>query len=180
MGMTMGNVYGILGAALAVALACIGSAIGVSRAGQASAGLLSKDTSKFGNVLVLQLLPASQGLYGFVVAFLAVFVKINVMGGENMNMLTTGEGLALMCICVPIGIVGLFSAIMQGNVAVAGINLIGKQDKQLSKAIIMTAMVEIFALFAFIVSILGVLGLSVTTAEQAKAALEAAAAALAA
>ncbi len=165
--MTMGNVYGIIGAVLAVVLACIGSAIGVSRAGQASAGLLTKDTSKFGNVLVLQLLPASQGLYGFVVAFLAVFVKINVMG--EMNMLTFSEGIALLCICVPIGVVGFFSAIMQGNVAVAGINLIGKQDKQLSKAIIMTAMVEIFALFAFIVSILGVLGLTVTTAAEAAA-----------
>ena len=178
--MTMGNVYGIIGAVLAVVLSCVGSSIAVSRAGQASAGLLTKDTSKFGNVLVLQLLPASQGLYGFVVAFLAVFVKINVMGGtDGMNMLTFSEGIALLCICVPIGVVGFFSAIMQGNVAVAGINLIGKQDKQLSKAIIMAAMVEIFALFAFIVSILGVLGLSVTTAEMAAEAAKAAAAVVA-
>ncbi len=160
--MTLGNVYGILGAAIAVILSGAGSAIGVSRAGQAAAGLLSKDTSKFGNVLVLQLIPASQGLYGFVVAFLAIFVKINVLGGSAMAHLTVEEGYALIGICSAIGFVGCASAIMQGNVSVAGINLIGKQDKMLSKAIIMAAMVEIFALFAFIISILGVLGLPVT------------------
>lgn len=159
--MTLGNVYGILGAAIAVIVAGLGSAVGVSRAGQAAAGLLSKDTSKFGNVLVLQLIPASQGLYGFVVAFIAIFVKINILGGANMAALTVEQGLAMIGICAPVGIVGFLSAIMQGNVSVAGINLIGKQDKMLSKAIIMAAMVEIFALFAFIISILGVLGMQI-------------------
>lgn len=158
--MTLGNVYALIGAALAIIPACIGSAIGVSRAGQASSAYLSKDPSKFGSLLVLQLLPASQGLYGFVIAFLALVMKVQV--GANMNALTEYEGLSLLFICLPIGVVGLFSAMMQGNVAVAGVSLIGKQDGMVSKAIIMTAMVEIFALFALIVSILGVLSVNVT------------------
>ena len=49
--MTMGMFWALLGAAVAVVFSGIGSAIGVGRAGQASAGLLSKDPAKFGSVL---------------------------------------------------------------------------------------------------------------------------------
>jgi V/A-type H+-transporting ATPase subunit K len=150
----------MVGAALAVFLACAGSAIGVSRTGQAGAGLLSKNPNKFVDVMILQALPATQGLYGFVVAFLAVFVKIKF--GANMNHLTYEEGLSMLILCLPVGIAGFASAVLQGSVAVSGINMIGKQEKQLVKAIVLTAMVELFAIFAFIVSILGVLQLGVT------------------
>ena len=59
--MTLGFFFACLGAAVAMC-AGIGSVLGVSRAGQASAALLSKDPSKFGTVLVLQLLPATQAI----------------------------------------------------------------------------------------------------------------------
>ncbi len=38
-----------------------------------------------------------------------------------------------------------------------GINLLGKQDKQMGHAILLAVMVEIFAIFSLIVSLLGVL-----------------------
>ena len=60
----MGIVYALLGAAIAVLLAGAGSALGVGIAGQAAAGVVSEDPSKFAKVLVLQLLPGTQGLYG--------------------------------------------------------------------------------------------------------------------
>lgn len=152
--MEIGNFYGILGAALAVALAGIGSAIGVGRAGQAASALLSKQPDKFGNVLLMQLLPATQGLYGFVVAFMAI---VNMGAFGTMIPYTDAQGLVMLAFCLPIGLVGLGSAIMQGNVAVGCINLIGKQDKQLGHGMTMTVLVEIFAIFAFIVSLLGVI-----------------------
>lgn len=154
--MTMGMFWALLGAAVAVVFSGIGSAIGVGRAGQASAGLLSKDPSKFGSVLLLQLLPATQGLYGFVIAFM-VFIQTGVMG-TPMD-LNTAKGLSYFALCLPIAFVGLGSAIMQGAVAVGGINLVGKQDKQMGRAMTMAVLVEIFAIFAFIISFLGVMSL---------------------
>ncbi|MCI8413138.1 MAG: V-type ATP synthase subunit K [Clostridia bacterium] len=149
-----GIVWALLGAAVAVVLSGVGSAIGVGRAGQASAGLLSKDPTKFGSVLLLQLLPATQGLYGFVIGFM-VFIQTGIMGSAVA--VSKEMGLAYFMLCLPIAIVGLGSAIMQSAVAVGGINLVGKQDKQMGRAMTMAVLVEIFAIFAFIISFLGVM-----------------------
>lgn len=153
--MTLGVVYALIGVAIAVVFSGIGSAIGVSRGGQAASGVLSQDSSKFGKVLLLQLLPATQGLYGFVVGFIVVSMKLGIVGGSIAS-ISTPVGLSIMMLCIPVGIVGMFSAIMQGNVAVAGITLIGKKSDQIGKAMTMTVLVEIFAIFAFIISFLGV------------------------
>ena len=56
----MGIVYALLGAAIAVLLAGAGSAMGVGIAGQAAAGVISEDPSKFVKVLVLQLMTGTQ------------------------------------------------------------------------------------------------------------------------
>ena len=149
-----GIVWALLGAAIAVVLSGIGSAVGVGRAGQASSGLLSKDPTKFGSVLLLQLLPATQGLYGFVIGFM-VFIQTGIMGSAVV--LTKEAGLAYFMLCLPIALVGLGSAIMQSAVAIGGINLVGKQDKQMGHAMTMAVLVEIFAIFAFIISFLGVM-----------------------
>ena len=156
--MKWGNFYAIMGAAIAVIVSGIGSAIGVGRAGQASAALLGKQPDKFGNTMILQVMPSTQGLYGFVVAFMTM-IKLNVFG--EMAALTAAQGWIIFAFCMPIAIVGLVSAIMQGNVAIGCINLIGKQEKQLGHAIPMLVLVEIFAIFAFIVSILGVMLLEI-------------------
>mgnify|MGYP000240146273 CR=1 FL=1 len=59
-----GIVWALLGAAISVALAGIGSAIGVGTAGRAAAGVVTEDPDKFAKVLLLQLLP------GFFVRYL--------------------------------------------------------------------------------------------------------------
>ncbi len=63
----MGMIFTILGIAIATVLAGIGSVKGVGAAAQASMGVLSEDSSMFGKMLVLTLLPGTQGLYGFIV-----------------------------------------------------------------------------------------------------------------
>ena len=75
----MGVPMALLGAVLAALLSGIGSAIGVGMAGEAAAGALTEDPSKFGKVLILQLLPGTQGIYGLLIAFL-VFIKVNLFG----------------------------------------------------------------------------------------------------
>ena len=59
-----------LGVALSAILSGIGSAIGVGKAGQAAAGVIADQPERFGNCLVLELLPGSQGIYGFAVSIL--------------------------------------------------------------------------------------------------------------
>ena len=119
----LGTTLALFGAAIAVALSGIGSSIGVGKAGQASAGVVSEDPDKFMKCLILQLLPATQGIYGFIVAFL-VLIKVNAFGGfllDSGALLSTAGGIGILAACLPIGIVGLFSAIHQGKVAVSSI-----------------------------------------------------------
>ena len=149
----------ILGAALAVILAGCGSAKGVGLAGQAAAGLLSEDPSMFGKVLILQLLPGTQGLYGFLIAIL-VLVNVGVLGGAPKD-LSWQQGMYYLVACLPIAFAGLISAIHQGKVASAGVSLIAKKPDQVGKAITMASLVEFYAILPFLISLLAVLSVSV-------------------
>ena len=77
----LGIVYALCGAAIAVLLAGAGSAIGVGIAGQAAAGVVTEDPGKFAKVLILQLLPGTQGLYGLLIGFITLS-KIGILGGR--------------------------------------------------------------------------------------------------
>ena len=150
----MGMIFTILGIAVATVLAGIGSVKGVGAAAQASMGVLSEDSSMFGKMLVLTLLPGTQGLYGFIVGFL-MLIYAGVLGGGDV--VTWQQGLAYLGASLAIGIGGLVSGIAQGRAAVAGIGLCAKDDKNFSKAMVSVTLVEIYALFAFIVSLLTVI-----------------------
>jgi len=147
-----GLVYAFLGAALATALAGTGSAMGVSYAAQAGAGVVSEDPDKFGSVLVMELLPGTQGLYGMIISFIILF-KIGVFSGGLIDV-TPGQGLYMLAASLPIAIGGLTSGIFQGKAAVAGIGLIGRRGDQSGRAITMTAMVETYAILALLISFL--------------------------
>lgn len=116
-----GNGWALIGAALAVILAGCGSAYGVGVAGQAAAGVVTEDPSKFAKVLVIQLLPGTQGIYGLLVAFVALS-RYGLLGAASSE-LSVATGLMVMAACLPIGIVGLVSAIHQGKTAVASIGI---------------------------------------------------------
>ncbi|MGE4283992.1 MAG: permease, partial [Clostridia bacterium] len=85
-----GNFLAMMGAALAVLLAGTGSAKGVGIVGEAAAGVVTEDPSKFGQALLLQALPGTQGIYGLLTAFV-ILNKIGVVGGTMQN-LTTQQG----------------------------------------------------------------------------------------
>lgn len=141
-----GLIFGVLGAAVAALFAGIGSAIGVGIAGEAAAGVVIEEPEKFGKSLVLQLLPGTQGLYGFVIALLTM---LKLKTGMPLN-----EGLYILMSCLPIGLVGLMSAIAQGKVSVAGINILAKNESQQTKGIIYAVMVETYAILAFVISLI--------------------------
>lgn len=149
--MTTGTFIAFFGAAIAAALAGIGSAIGVSKAGQAAAGITAEDPDKFSKLLVLQLLPATQGIYGLLIAFIA-FIKVGLFSG--LVALTDAQGWGIFAGCLPIGIVGFFSAIYQSKVVVSGMALLAKREEEMGKAILMGVMVETYAVLALLVSFL--------------------------
>ena len=148
----LGLAFAIIGAAFAAMFAGIGSAKGVGTVGEAAAGLVSQDPSKFSKALILQLLPGTQGLYGLLIAVL-LLSRIGIMGGEIQE-LTTAQGLMYFGACLPMAFGGLFSAIAQGRAAAAGVGIIAKKPEQSGKAIIMAAMVETYAILSLLISIL--------------------------
>ena len=153
-GIFSGTNLALLGAALAVALPCMGSAKGVGIVGEASSGLLSEDPSKFGKALALQALPMTQGVYGLVAAFL-MLAMLGLFGNtEHLASLSLGAGAYYLMASLPIALAGYYSAIRQGRVSAAGISLLSKRPGELGKAITSAALVETYAIFALLITIL--------------------------
>ena len=146
-----GNFWTYLGIAVAVIFSGMGSAKGVGLVGQASAGVITEDPDKFGQLLVLQALPGTQGIYGFLIGFI-VMLNSGMLGGAVS--LDLGLGTAVFAACLPVGIVGLVSGIHQGKVAAAGVSIVAKRPDQVAKAIVSAALVETYAILAFLISML--------------------------
>lgn len=146
-----GTNLALLGAALAVALPCMGSAKGVGIVGEATGGLLSENPNMFGKALALQALPMTQGVYGMVAAFL-ILNNIGLFSG--MKDLTMAQGAYFLMAALPIALAGFFSAIKQGRVAATGINLLSKRPGELGHAITSAALVETYAIFSLLITLL--------------------------
>lgn len=155
--MELGVSLTILGAALAVGLTSIGSAMGVGTAGKAAAGLTAEEPEKFGKALLLQVLPGTQGIYGFLAAIL-ILQKIDFFA-EEMAVVSSQVGWELLFASLPIAIVGLFSGMFQGRVSAAGVSVLAKSPDEAGKAIVLSVMVETYAVIALLVSILMINGI---------------------
>lgn len=146
-----GTVFAVLAAAVAVFLSGMGSAKGVGMAGEATAALSVEQPEKFGKALVLQLLPGTQGLYGFVIGF---FIYQQITGADAIAL---EKGLYLLMAALPVGIVGLTSAKAQSKVAIGGVNILSKNEDEFVKGIVYSVMVELYAILGFVISLLLVL-----------------------
>ncbi|MBQ7740440.1 MAG: V-type ATP synthase subunit K [Eubacterium sp.] len=154
----LGLALAIAGAAFAALLSGMGSARGVGMVGEAGAGLISEDPSKFTKVLILQILPGTQGLYGFITAIM-VMIKIQLLSGSPVELSPT-QGLQVFAACLPMALVGYFSAVAQARVAASGVSVVAKKPEQQSKAMVLSAMVETYAVLALLISILIILRLN--------------------
>lgn len=152
-----GLALALLGSGLAVGLSCVGSAQGTGIAGEAGAGLLSQDPSKSGKVMVLQLLPGTQGLYGLVVWFFAL-IRMGMLDGSAVD-LTVVEGLRYFAACMPMALGGWLSAVAQGRVAASSINILAKKPNDWSKGLILCGIVEFYAILSLLSSMLMLLWL---------------------
>lgn len=141
-----GEALATLGLAICAGLCGCGSAIGLMYTGSAAAGVLAEDSKKFSKVLILVVLPATQGIYGFVLA---------IMGMSNIAVgMTAIEGAKIFASAMPLALTGLISGIFQGKTAVGGIYAVAKDESLSGKLILFPAMVETYAILGLVVSIL--------------------------
>ncbi len=150
--MSLGQIFALLGAGIAVIASGIGSSRGVGLAGETNAGVSTENPEVNSKLLVLQLLPATQGIYGFLVAVI-VLINTNVLGG-SMVAVTVEQGLGIIAGCLPVGLIGYYSAIKQGQVAAASMIMTGQRPEMSGKGITMTVMVETYAVLSLLVSFL--------------------------
>ena len=143
---TNGYVIAMICIALCVLLCGIGSCIGLYKTSSAAAGVLGEDPKKFGKVMVLVLLPATQGIYGFIIALIASSTL-----GTSMS---TPQGWAIFGAVAPMMISGLVSGIVQGMAAVNCIYAVGKQESLSGKLIVYPGMIEFYAILGLIISIM--------------------------
>ncbi len=154
-----GLALALLGAGLAAVLSGIGSAKGTGLAGEAGTGLLCEEPEKFGKILILQVLPGTQGLYGLVVWFFAAN-QMGILGGvSSMPEMSLQTGLQYFAACMPMALGGLFSAIAQGRVAAGSINVLAKKQDHWSKGMVLCITVEFYAILALLASMLMLIGI---------------------
>ena len=154
-----GIFFAMLGAAIASGLAGTGSAKGCGVAGEAAAGVIAEDPSKFGLTLLLQALPGPQGIYGTLMAFL-VLNKIGAISGNFVN-IDAVTGMLIMFSCIPVGLVGWTSGYAQGKTCAAGICMIAKRPEEIAKGMVYGAMVETYAVLALLISFLAFINIPV-------------------
>lgn len=141
-----GMILGALGAALSVLFSGIGSAKGVGLAGEAASGVVIDEPEKFGKSLVLQLLPGTQGLYGFVIGLMII--------GQLDAAMPLALGFKLLMAALPTAFVGWQSAYSQGRVSAAGMQILAKNEDAQAYGIIYAVMVETYAILALVISII--------------------------
>ncbi|MGN1093892.1 MAG: permease [Candidatus Neoclostridium sp.] len=131
---------GIMGLAVCMILSGMGSAIGLYKTGSAAAGVLAEDGKKFSKVIVLALLPATQGIYGFVLAV--------------MKLGAVSAGWPLFMAMLAMGVNGLVSAFLQGRTAAACIYAVGKNAAGSGKYVLFPAMIEFYAILSLVLGIM--------------------------
>jgi len=145
-----GILLAMAGAALAAFFGGVGSAIGVGLAGRVATGVLAEDPNKFGKLFLLVALPGTQGFYGFLGAILLI-AKAGLLA--NPKALTLAEGFQYFIASIPVGLAGIVSAIHQGKVCAAGVEMGAKQPEATMKAVIYGALVETYAILGLLTTI---------------------------
>ena len=138
--------FGMLGAAICMGIAAIGSAIGIGIAGQGAIGAwkrcyMNNKPAPF-ILTVFAGAPLTQTIYGF----LLMSIKRKTLGAENPGM-ALGLGIAS-------GLAMCFSAIAQGKAGAAGSDALGETGKGFAQYIMVVGLCESVALFAMVFSMI--------------------------
>ncbi len=158
--MELGLFYALLGASFAAIFGALGSAIGSGLAGQAATGLTAEKPELGMKAIILEALPGSQAIYGFVALFFVVFIVLPVdLETDKLIVISTEKGLQILAACLPVGIAGYFSGLFQGKVLAGSMNMLAKDEGSFANAMIMGAIVETVAILGLLGTILMLLKL---------------------
>ncbi len=144
-----GIFWAFMGACFASVMGAIASSLGSGSTGQAATGLATERPELGMKAIILEALPGSQVIYGFVALFFVVYVVM-----PKYEALTVMQGLQVFIACLPVGISGLFSGIFQGRVLVGAMNMLAKDEGSFANAMIMGAIVETVAILGLLGTIL--------------------------
>lgn len=145
-----GLTIGIIGLALCAILCGIGSGFGLKFTTSAATGVMSEDPSKFSKVILIALLPATQGIYGFVIAIMG----ISNLPAAGADPALLAQGWSVLFAALPMALGGMVSALLQGKAAATTILAIGKKEEISGKSLIFPAMIEFYALLGMVISIM--------------------------
>jgi len=148
----------ILGCALAITIAGISAAIGLSLAGSAAVAVTAEKPNLFGKLLVLSVLPMTQAVYGLLTAILLMLGAGLLGGTARADMTNPVLGSAAVWIGLIVGLTGV-SAINQGMVASSSISAVGRNEQVAARGIIFTVQTETIAIFGLLAGILLMTGL---------------------
>jgi V/A-type H+-transporting ATPase subunit K len=150
-GETQANI--MIGCMLAAGIAGIASATGLALAGSSAVAVTSEKPELFGQLLVLQVLPMTQSVYGLLTAVL-LMMGAGLLGGDaGVDLANTSLGIGGIAIGLVVGLTGI-SAIGQGMVASSSIAAVGRNKEVAARGIILTVMPETIAIFGLLVGIL--------------------------
>jgi V/A-type H+-transporting ATPase subunit K len=147
----------IIGCALAMGIAGIGSAIGLMLAGSSAVAVTGEKPELFGKCLVFQVLPMTQAVYGLLTAIL-LMMGAGLLGGAGTDLSNPMIGLSAIGIGLVVGLTGI-SAANQGQVASSSIAATARNPDVAARGIIYTVMPETIAIFGLLVGILLMTGL---------------------
>lgn len=136
--------FNMVGPALALGLASIGSSIGCGIAGLASHAVMSRVEEGHGKFIGMAATPSSQVIYGFI---LMLLMSQKIIAGSLSPLSGIGIGLSS-------GLGIMMSAVYQGRVAAAGIQASARQPAVYGKCFAAIGIIESFALFAFVFALL--------------------------
>ncbi|MDD5778289.1 MAG: V-type ATP synthase subunit K [Candidatus Thermoplasmatota archaeon] len=155
-GETQSNI--MVGCMIAVAVAGIASAFGLAFAGSSAVAVTAEKPELFGRLLVLQVLPMTQSVYGLLIAVLLMMGAGLLGGSAAVDLSNSAFGLGGIAIGLVVGLTGI-SAIGQGMVASSSISAVGRNPEVAARGIIFTVMPETIAIFGLLVAILLMAGL---------------------
>ena len=120
--------------------------------------MIAEDPSQFSKCLILQVIPGTQGLYGLVIWFFTL-MQLGAFSGGLVE-ISIADGLRFFMACIPMMTGGFLSAIAQGRVAAASINILAKKPDDWAKGIILCITVEFYAILCLLASFLMILNVS--------------------
>jgi len=148
----------VIGCALAMGIAGIGSALGLMLAGSSAVAVTGEKPELFGRCLVFQVLPMTQAVYGLLTAILLMMGAGLLGGAGRADLSNPMVGISAIGIGLVVGLTGI-SAANQGQVASSSISATARNPDVAARGIIYCVMPETIAIFGLLVGILLMTGL---------------------